>query len=163
MGKRANSDFRQRSEGAPVLGVLPMSEGASPDPDLGNGTASGPEQLKVPPNALVVEDNFLIALECEEMLRWLGASTVHLAVGVDEAMAILDRHEVDFAIVDVNLGPETSAPVASRLHSSGVPFLLATGYRELIQTDDFADAPILAKPYTLAILMEALSALFAGR
>ena len=50
-----------------------------------------------------------------------------MAGGVKDALRILDSRRPDFALLDVNLGPETSLPVAERLRELQIPFAFATG------------------------------------
>jgi light-regulated signal transduction histidine kinase (bacteriophytochrome) len=99
--------------------------------------------------AMVVEDNIVIAMEAEDMLRALGAQTVDVAGTVGDAMALIEAAVPDFALLDVNLGSETSTPVAERLMKLGVPFVFATGYGEQARLEGvFAETPVLAKPFT---------------
>ena len=98
--------------------------------------------------ALVVEDNMVLALEAEDALAALGAEQVDVAATVAEALALLEGEPPSFALLDVNLGDETSIPVAERLAKLGVPFVFATGYGEQARVaGDFEAAPILPKPF----------------
>lgn len=98
---------------------------------------------------LVVEDNMIIAMEAEDILRDLGAADVRIAGNVADALRHLDEAMPDFALLDVNLGDENSERVAQRLADAGVPFAFATGYGDVAGlTSEFADTPVLQKPYT---------------
>ena len=61
---------------------------------------------------LVVEDQFLVALDLEQMLRTFGASGIDLASSLSTALAAIERSLPDLAILDVKLGDETTAPIA---------------------------------------------------
>lgn len=76
---------------------------------------------------------------------------------VARAFALLERDRVDFAILDVNLGPERSTPVAEALRDRDVPFALATGYdgRQLPE-EVFRQAPHLGKPIDVRLLRQAV-------
>lgn len=64
------------------------------------------------------------------------------------------------AVLDVNLGAETSEPVARRLSEIGIPFAFATGYGETSKhAERHPQAPILQKPFALDALKEAALAL----
>ena len=102
-------------------------------------------------HVLVVEDQFIIALDCEDMLLELGAKKVEVCANVREALVCLDRTMPDVAILDVNLGEGTSQEVAERLQAAGVPFVFATGYDDLGVLGVTA-AATLRKPYNLAAL-----------
>ena len=53
-----------------------------------------------PPRVLLVEDNTLIALDLEEILKGYGCRVVGPSMTVREALEVLDREEVDIAVVD---------------------------------------------------------------
>jgi light-regulated signal transduction histidine kinase (bacteriophytochrome)/CheY-like chemotaxis protein len=106
-------------------------------------------------SVLLVEDQFIIAMDCEDMLATLGASQVEVCANVSEALSFLNRALPDLAILDVNLGSETSEPIGNRLRELGVPFLFATGYDDL-SILGVAEVATLRKPYNLASLETAL-------
>ena len=98
--------------------------------------------------ALVLEDNLIIALDAEDMLRSLGASEVLVAANVREALDLIDARPPQFALLDVNLGSETSEPVAEVLRDRGIPFAFATGYGDSIElVKRFPGIPVVKKPY----------------
>lgn len=98
---------------------------------------------------LLLEDNMLIALDAEETLLSLGATCVRVANNVHEAMRLLDLESPAFALLDINLGEETSLPVADRLRASGIPYAFATGYGDGIELPiEHRNCVILKKPYT---------------
>jgi light-regulated signal transduction histidine kinase (bacteriophytochrome)/CheY-like chemotaxis protein len=106
---------------------------------------------------LLVEDSMVIALDAEEMLIALGAARVEIAGSTEDAMAILDFERPSFAVLDVNLGAETSFPIAGRLRKMGVPTIFATGYgEELVIPPGYAGTPIVKKPYTAVAIIRAL-------
>lgn len=108
-------------------------------------------------DVLVVEDNMIIALDAEVFMEKLGAKSVSLASSVRQAMTLLDAHAFGFALLDVNLGTETSIPIAEKLVAANIPFAFATGYGETQSlSDDFPDAPTIQKPYDIDMLRIAL-------
>lgn len=76
---------------------------------------------------LVVEDEPLLAFDYVDELEERGACPV-LALNLAEAVAAIEERLPDFAILDVNLGTETSWSVAATLSSKRVPFVLVSGY-----------------------------------
>ena len=97
---------------------------------------------------LVVEDNMIIALEAEEALTAMGAESVDMAASVREALRLIDSSPPDRALLDVNLGSETSVAVARRLAELGIPFAFATGYGESFKVPpDLGDIPVVKKPF----------------
>jgi light-regulated signal transduction histidine kinase (bacteriophytochrome)/ActR/RegA family two-component response regulator len=112
---------------------------------------------------LLVEDNLIIAMDSQDMLEALGAQPVWQAASVAEALRILDKQTVVLAVLDVNLGKETSAGVASRLVQLGVPFVFATGYGSLAELQkQYPQAPFVTKPFDVQALSRAIASLKAA-
>jgi light-regulated signal transduction histidine kinase (bacteriophytochrome) len=84
----------------------------------------------LPNDVLIVEDNMIIALDCEDMVKRLGVPSVRTAASVAQALSAIDKRKPDFALLDINLGTETSFAIAERLASMGVRIAFATGYGE---------------------------------
>ena len=100
---------------------------------------------------LLVEDNMLIALDTEDALLEAGVGSVVIAATAAAALAHLDRARPDFALLDFNLGGETSESVAQALCAADVPFCYATGYGEaVIELATQPPCGILRKPYSPA-------------
>lgn len=106
---------------------------------------------------LLVEDQYVIALDAEQILRESGASEVWIAATPAEAERALAEMRPDFAVLDVNLGRTTSVGVAERLCLIGVPFIFATGYGDSrMIPENFRDVPVVRKPYSAAALVAGL-------
>jgi CheY-like chemotaxis protein len=117
----------------------------------------GLPRRRKPVDVLLVEDNFIIALDTEDMLRQLGVETVRTAVSVIQALDFIDAAPPHFALLDVNLGDEKCFEIAARLRELGVPFAFATGYGDNHTLPaEFANAPIVSKPYNLEHLEKAM-------
>lgn len=110
-------------------------------------------------SVLVVEDQLIIALDLEMLLREQGAEDVQLCGSADEALKCLASDPPDVAILDVNLGSSTSFPVASELQRLGVPFIFATGYGNEVEFPrELRSVPLVGKPYCIDTMREALCA-----
>jgi light-regulated signal transduction histidine kinase (bacteriophytochrome)/CheY-like chemotaxis protein len=108
-----------------------------------------PEELFIPGDILLVEDNFIIALDAEDTLRRVGAREIRTASNVGTALELIDERPPEFAVLDVNLGIETSFEIANRLLALGVPFAFMTGYGESESfPDELAHVPRIRKPFT---------------
>jgi CheY-like chemotaxis protein len=70
---------------------------------------------------LLVEDEFLIAMEVEDVLRDLGAEVVGPFARLEPALGVVHREKLDGAVLDVRLNGDTIEPVAAVLISRGVP------------------------------------------
>lgn len=97
---------------------------------------------------LVLEDQMLIAMHLEQILYSAGAKTIVTAASLTEAMDRLREAAPHIAILDFNLGTETSESIADMLVQRGIPFLFATGYGDgSIIPERFANVAIVRKPY----------------
>lgn len=110
---------------------------------------------------LVVEDEYLIAIELKRWLQEAGADVVGPVAGVEQALDLIEDHGApDVAVLDINLGAgETVGPVADRLAALGVPFLFATGEVRRRNNSGYADRPRLEKPIIAPELVRSLSEL----
>ena len=111
---------------------------------------------------LIVEDEPLIAMMVEDYVDMLGHSVVGPADSAAEGVRLVEAGDLDVAICDVNLRDGPSWPVADALKARGIPFLVATGGHVEPPPPAHADAPQLAKPFTLDGLEAALEKLRAG-
>lgn len=108
---------------------------------------------------LVVEDEAMISMMIEDMLTDCGVTVVGPAGSVAQALAVLDRDEVDGALLDVNLGGETSFPVADALTAKGVRIVFTTGYGHSGVAGKYPSSLTLQKPFVSADLESALGRL----
>jgi DNA-binding NtrC family response regulator len=116
--------------------------------------------MSAPHRILIVEDEPLIAMMIEDFLDMMGKDHAGTADSVAAALAIIAAGGVDAAILDVNLaGGEQSWPIADALAAAGVPFILATGGSGDMVADAYRDRPVLAKPFTMDSVEQALAAL----
>jgi two-component SAPR family response regulator len=83
---------------------------------------------------------------------------------VSDALRKLSTSKPSAAILDVNLGSETSIPIAEELARREIPFVFATGYGEKgMVPASFANIPIVRKPYDAESLAEAIIQVVARR
>src|SRR3954454_7390819 len=73
---------------------------------------------------LVVEDEFVIALEVEFLLRDFGCEVLGPVPSVVRALELLGRERPDAALLDLNLLDGMAVPVAELLASRRVPSAL---------------------------------------
>jgi CheY-like chemotaxis protein len=116
-----------------------------------------PPEPSLPRDVLLLEDNYIIALDTEDMLLGLGITAVRTANSLGQALEEIAAQVPDFAFLDVNVGDDKSFEVAERLREKGIPFAFATGYRDGIAFPAaFTQVPIVTKPYNPDGLREAL-------
>ena len=97
---------------------------------------------------LIVEDEFLIAMDIEDAVRALGYDVVGPVGSLQEAMELAS--EADIALVDVRLNDGVTGPdVGDHLHfQHGVTVVFITGNPEAVR-ESKAAIGILQKPFAL--------------
>ena len=105
---------------------------------------------------VILEDEYLIALDAEGILTDLGAE-VHIATNLPEAEKLSQMDNVDLALLDVNINGEFSFPVAQKFHERKIPIVFASGYELKARAFPGADlGACIAKPYTPERLRKAV-------
>lgn len=106
---------------------------------------------------LVVEDSYLIACSLRRILSDLGCRVVGPAASVEQALRVIERDGCDAAILDINLGKETSLPIAEILLERSTPFFFVTGYTSpALAGIEFKSRRRLRKPLTESALRNAM-------
>jgi CheY-like chemotaxis protein len=126
-------------------------------------TASGNRPL-AGLSILLLEDEFLIALDAQDILMELGAARVEVVNTLDAARQALERPQFDLALLDINVNGEMSFPVAEQFAIRNVPVVFASGY-ELRDPPKLNGMPAccLGKPYTTENLQKALLSTLASK
>lgn len=109
---------------------------------------------------LLVEDEFMIALEIADALESVGAQVSGPHATLDAARKAASTANADVAILDIDLRGEEVFPVAEALRERGIPFVFYTGRpdREALRTC-FADIPVFVKPASTRYLLTELGKL----
>lgn len=109
-------------------------------------------------SVLVVEDEFLIAMDLQMILELNGYDVIGPVASIAAALNLLEGEQPDVAVLDVNLRGQPVVPVAERLQRMRVPFVLASAYSSF----DFEGHEVLEgaenvrKPISKRHLLEAL-------
>lgn len=106
---------------------------------------------------LLVEDEYLIAADIKAALLGADASVVGPAGRLDDGLSLLSGEALDGAVLDVNLGGQSSYAIADALRARDVPFVLVTGYDAWSIPEGYRDAPRLAKPFAMRRVVETLT------
>ena len=107
---------------------------------------------------LLVEDDYLLASGLQEALELEGATIVGPYPDVQGALrGIAQAPVLHGALLDVNLGDETSFAVVEALRGRGVPMLFLTGYDDSALPAIYGDIPRCRKPVGLAELVRELN------
>lgn len=163
---RGSYDIAYEPQGVVARLTLPQDAltETAPEAEAAPAPPEAPRSRRRPESfsALLVEDNAIIALDLDDLLREAGATDVTLASSVSEALAALERGRPDVALLDVNLGSETSLAVAERLAEMAVPVLFSSGLGDdAAIADRFPTATLLRKPFPAGALETALDAALA--
>ena len=109
---------------------------------------------------LVLDDEFLIALDIQQILERAGAAHVASVASAAEAIELIGRQpKFDVAVLDVKLGSteHNGLDVAALLQTQGTPFVFLTGMRvDDAHAKRFPNAPVIEKPYDAALLLSAV-------
>lgn len=108
---------------------------------------------------LLLEDEFLIAMDVEQLCRDHGADEVAIVRSLSETQGDgFDFTAYDVAIIDVMLGGISSLSFAQRLRERRVPFIFASGYPDADEAfSTFPEVDVVNKPYASEELLSAVS------
>lgn len=106
---------------------------------------------------LIVEDEPLVGMEIAEALTEAGFTVLGPVASNLDALGLVAEHGCDAAVLDVNLGAETSEVLATKFTAEGVPFVTLTGYARDQVPAAFLSAPTLSKPISTEIVLAELA------
>ncbi len=108
---------------------------------------------------LIVEDEFLIALHLEQMVRAAGGVVIGPVAVAGRALTHIQAGEVDIALLDIDLGKRRGLAVAAALRAGGVPFVLIVPAAAVAVCAEPAvrGAPRLSKSGSVSELVQAVA------
>ena len=114
------------------------------------------------PHVLILEDDFLLAANLEEVVQDdLHADPIGVST-VSEALKIIPD-DIALAFLDIEVRDGKSYPVARKLMENNIPFIIVSGNESASLPDDLKEVPFLSKPVApgrLVRLAKALSSAF---
>jgi len=133
------------------------SGGAERESSLRPGSEIG-RQAETAGGVLIVEDDFLIAMQTESALSDAGISVIGIAATAEEAVLLARQHRPLLAVMDVRLaGRRDGVDAAGELFRElGIRCIFATAHDDQLirsRAEPFAPLGWLAKPYTMASLV----------
>jgi len=110
---------------------------------------------------LIVEDEPLILIDCETILKDIGVGTVVGVTTAKDAVHAVENADAAFhvAILDVSLQDSSSLPLADVLEARGVITGFMSGYGHDDLPEQFQARPYVAKPFVPAQLKAMLEEL----
>jgi len=107
---------------------------------------------------LLVEDNFIAALDIVARLEALGCTVIGPVGAVSEALEWVERETFQGALLDATLRDGNSVPVALALQSKGCKLCFITGYSNLSYLpDSLKEVRCLTKPIDMNTLQEVVA------
>ena len=93
------------------------------------------------------------------MIEGMNLKVLGCAGSVDESLILLEKSRPGLAILDANLGDQSSRLIAERLVEANIPVIYASGFSEIGDIPDLLrNAPKLLKPISSADLKKAIDA-----
>lgn len=109
------------------------------------------------PIVLILEDDPLIALDLAMTVEdGLRADVV--VAGTLAEVEKIDVTSVDVAVLDINIGSQTSYDFARTLLNKGVPVIFASGSQLASLPNDLRDLPFLSKPCGRSNILKVIQA-----
>jgi DNA-binding response OmpR family regulator len=119
--------------------------------------AAQPDGILRGKRILVVEDEFLIALDLQRVMEEAGAVAVVFAQNLAEARERCAAPEgFHLVVIDRRLGQEDALPLIGELNALGVPLLVASGLPPEMGTHGIA---VIRKPFTDEEVLAAIAGL----
>ncbi len=110
---------------------------------------------------LLVEDEILLVMMFEDMLRQFCCSSVSSASTSEQAIKLIENDCFDAALLDINLHGKKSDDVADALVAHHIPFIFCTGAGLEDVAPRFQNYPFLRKPFGSEDLVGAVEKLLA--
>lgn len=108
---------------------------------------------------LIVEDEYFIASDLTNAMMDEDASVIGPTGDIDEAARLIAEEEPDAAILDVNLNQTSAYPLAADLRDREIPYIFLTGYDAAHLPDEFHSVPVVAKPFAMPAVIDAVQRL----
>jgi two-component system, response regulator PdtaR len=123
---------------------------------------AGPDRQQAA-RILVVEDDFLIAMQTEAALAAAGFQVVGTAATAEQAIALADKERPAIAVMDIRLASKRDGIDAARelYHGFNIRCIFATAHDDDAtrrRAAPYAPLGWLAKPYTSASLVALVAA-----
>jgi two-component SAPR family response regulator len=114
-----------------------------------------------PPCILVVEDEYLIAMDVMDMLEENAFAVIGPVGTVAAALELIrTRSDIGGAVLDVSISGDMVFPVAEALLQKGVPFFFSTGYDAKIFPAHLSAIPRVTKPMQHSVFAQTARSVF---
>jgi len=97
---------------------------------------------------LILEDEVLVSILIEDLMRDMGASEVIVLADAAQALEQVIRLPPDLAILDIHVGADTSFAVADALDTRNIPFMFSSALAGVDVQPRHSHRPMLSKPFS---------------
>ena len=116
------------------------------------------------PSILIVEDDPFIALDLQDTFENAGFEVCGPVSSVTSGLKVLEKKRPDVAMLDFNLGTETSLPIAEQLQMINIPFAFLSGQIvSVIKLATDISGIFIAKPYNPDALVSQIKELLPAK
>jgi CheY-like chemotaxis protein len=112
---------------------------------------------------LIVEDEYLVAMNLQDALSSLGTVVIGPVPSVEKAIEMIESEpDIDATVVDFNLGGVMAYAVADSLLARNIPFVFTSGYEDDVLRARYPQVRNCHKPYLFPKMEEALTSAISG-
>lgn len=103
---------------------------------------------------LIVEDDPFIAMDLQDTFEDAGFNVLGPVASVDPGLEIIRKTKPDVAMLDYNLGRETSIPIAQKLDAIKIPYVFLSGQVSRVVTANVkTEQKVIMKPFNAEALI----------
>ena len=103
---------------------------------------------------LIVEDDPFIAMDLQDTFEDAGFNVLGPVASVDPGLEIIRKTKPDVAMLDYNLGRETSIPIAHKLDAIKIPYVFLSGQVSRVVTANVkTEQKVIMKPFNAEALI----------
>jgi CheY-like chemotaxis protein len=111
-----------------------------------------------PSSVLILEDEALVSLMLEDLVREMGARVIDVFGAASEALRAVATRKYDLAVLDIVVRDGTCTEVADALEQRGIPFIFSSAVGPDALEARHRDRPLVTKPFEDSVLRSQLAA-----
>lgn len=111
---------------------------------------------------LIVEDDPFIAMDLQDTFEEAGYIVLGPVAAVDSGLKVIRDTKPDVAMLDYNLGRETSIPLAHKLDEIEIPYVFLSGQVDKVITSTLGtQRKVMTKPFNAEHLISYIDSIVA--
>jgi len=111
---------------------------------------------------LIVEDDPFIAMDLQDTFEGAGYTVLGPVAAVDPGLKVIRETKPDVAMLDYNLGRETSIPLAHKLDEIEIPYVFLSGQVDRVITSALGTKhKVMTKPFNAEHLISYVDSIVA--